>query len=208
MSKLDLKNYLITLDLTDNAIDMLINTIELESPIDKITSSLQVLMRRKSETSQLAKNALNELKLIVENCQLFGIELPILIAPGLLYNVQQYSGMMCQLTCEVKKKNKQSSTMNVIAAGGRYDGMITHYRKIKEQVDMLLKDVKQSAVGLSLSLDKIVQIIQKDNLMIQKDISHLDVVVCSIRNNCPTRDEIKVIDLKKNTIYTECLKTL
>lgn len=191
MSKIDLKIYLISLGLSDNAIDTLISMLELESPINKITSPLQIITRKKSETSQLAKTALNELKLIVRNSELFGVELPILIAPGLLYNVHQYSGMMCQLTCEIKKKNKQS-TMNVIAAGGRYDGMIANYRNIMEQADMLLKDVKQSAAGISLSLDKIVQIIQKDNL-IEKDVNHLDVVVCSIGYNCLTREKIKVI---------------
>lgn len=55
------------------------------------------------------------------------LQCPIVIAPGLVYNVQQYSGMMCQFLCELKKKRRQSG-LDVIAAGGRYDSMLSTYR--------------------------------------------------------------------------------
>lgn len=55
------------------------------------------------------------------------LQCPIVIAPGLVYNVQQYSGMMCQFLCELKKKGRRSG-LDVIAAGGRYDNMLSTFR--------------------------------------------------------------------------------
>lgn len=97
---------------------------------------------------------------------------------------------MCQLICEVKKKNKQG-IMNVVAAGGRYDAMILSYRNIMEQADMLGKDVQQSAVGISLSLDKIVQIIQKDNVL-DNNLKLLDAVICFLGTKISMREKTKV----------------
>lgn len=54
--------------------------------------------------------------------------------------------MICQFVCELKKKHKHNS-MEVVAAGGRYDAMIANYRNIMLQANMLSKDIKQSAVG-------------------------------------------------------------
>jgi translation initiation factor 2-alpha kinase 4 len=55
------------------------------------------------------------------------LQCPIVVAPGLVYNVQQYSGMMCQFLCELKKKRRRS-VLDVIAAGGRYDNMLSTFR--------------------------------------------------------------------------------
>jgi histidyl-tRNA synthetase len=55
------------------------------------------------------------------------LQCPIVIAPGMVYNVQQYSGMMCQFLCELKKKRRRSG-LDVIAAGGRYDNMLSNFR--------------------------------------------------------------------------------
>jgi histidyl-tRNA synthetase len=52
---------------------------------------------------------------------------PVVVAPGLVYNVQQYSGMMCQFVCELKKKRRRGG-LDVIAAGGRYDNMVANFR--------------------------------------------------------------------------------
>lgn len=44
-----------------------------------------------------------------------------------MYNVHQYSGMMCQFVCELKKKRRKGG-MEVLAAGGRYDAMLNNFR--------------------------------------------------------------------------------
>lgn len=45
----------------------------------------------------------------------------------MVYNIHQYSGMMCQFVCELKKKRRKGA-LDVIAAGGRYDGMLADLR--------------------------------------------------------------------------------
>lgn len=63
---------------------------------------------------------LNKYKLIV-------FKYTINVALGLVYNIQQYSGMMCQFVCELKKKRRRGG-LDVLAAGGRYDCMLANQR--------------------------------------------------------------------------------
>lgn len=46
----------------------------------------------------------------------------------MVYNVHQYSGMICQFVCELKKKRRKGPVMEVLAAGGRYDEMLNSFR--------------------------------------------------------------------------------
>lgn len=109
----------------------------------------------------------------------------IVISPGLVYNVHQYSGMICQFVCDLKKKHRHGS-MEVLAAGGRYDSMIAWYRSIMEQANMLGRDIQQSAVGISISLDRLVQALQKEQ------VDFLDVVVCSVGTKRLLREATRV----------------
>lgn len=86
--------------------------------------------------------------------------------------------------------------MDVIAAGGRYDNMIAYYRSILEKANMLGKDIKQAAVGISVSLDKIVQALIKaeaeEKTTLKPRTSHLDAIVYSIGNKPLLREKTKV----------------
>lgn len=103
--------------------------------------------------------------------------------------MQHYSGMICQFVCELKKKHKRNS-MDVLAAGGRYDNMIADFRNIMEQANMLSKDIQQSAVGVSISLDKVVQAIQEEQSIQEEQL--LDVVVCSLGTKTLLKEKAKV----------------
>lgn len=116
----------------------------------------------------------------------------MVVAPGAVYNIQQYSGMICQFVCELKKKHKHGNK-EVLAAGGRYDYMITSYRKIMENANMLARDIRQSAVGISLSLDKLVQaVVREENEDLPK-MEVLDVAVCSVGSKPLLKEKTKVI---------------
>ena len=41
---------------------------------------------------------------------------------GMVYNVQQFSGVMFQVVADVRRKKKL--VMDVLAAGGRYDALV------------------------------------------------------------------------------------
>lgn len=145
-------------------------------------------------------------------CLLFQFD--IVISPGLIYNMQQYSGMICQFVCELKKKHKQDN-MEVLAAGGRYDNMIADYRNLMEQANMLSKDLHQSAVGVSISLDKLAQALQEGLGFEGSKTEFLDVVVCSLGSKSLLREKAKVliviIRFTENFLLTyiyQVLKTL
>ncbi|XP_031334945.1 eIF-2-alpha kinase GCN2 isoform X2 [Photinus pyralis] len=191
--KLQVKTHLISLGLSDNSITTLFNLIEMENTFPKIMSAFQIITRKKStEASTLAKQGLQELKIIIQNAEALGVNFNVVIAPGLLFNVRQYSGMMCQFVCELKKKRRRGG-MDVLAAGGRYDGMIASYRNVKEEAIMLNKELQQSAVGISISLDKLIQAVQEGGDFSEATTSNLDAVVCSLGNKIAPRERFLVL---------------
>lgn len=113
------------------------------------------------------------------------------VNPGLVYNIQQYSGVIFQFVCELKKKHK-TDNMEVLAAGGRYDSMIAEYRNIMEQANMLSKDLHQSAVGVSISLDKLAQAVQENST---SNFELLDAVVCSLGSKTLMKEKAKVLKI-------------
>lgn len=83
------------------------------------------------------------------------LQWPITVVPLLTYNVQQYSGVIYQITCELKHKRRRGG-QDIIAAGGRYDKMLMSFRKVLERTGMASKETKQYGAGISISLDKLV----------------------------------------------------
>lgn len=66
--------HLTGLGLSENNISTLLGFMESEQSIDKIVNQLQMITKKKSsEASDLAKKALEELKLIVQNIETFDI---------------------------------------------------------------------------------------------------------------------------------------
>ncbi|KAK4885013.1 hypothetical protein RN001_001284 [Aquatica leii] len=191
--KFQIKTHLISLGLSDNSIATLFNLVEMESSLPKVISAFQMITKKKSsEASILAKQALQELKFIIQNAEALGVTINIVIAPGLIYNAQQYSGMMCQFVCELKKKRRRGG-MDVLAAGGRYDKMIMNYRNIKEEANMLNKDIQQAAVGVSISLDKLIQALQEEGESESVNVSSLDAVVCSLSGKVSIKEKFRVL---------------
>lgn len=111
----------------------------------------------------------------------------MVVAPGLVYNVQQYSGMMCQFVCELKRKRRRGGT-DVLAVGGRYDAMVAGYRGTKEQAGMPSVDARQSAVGVSISLDKLLQALDGSDAV----CGGLDAVVCSLGSKALVKEKTSV----------------
>ncbi|KAF5288488.1 hypothetical protein FQA39_LY15417 [Lamprigera yunnana] len=191
--KLQIKTHLISLGLSDNSIATLFHLVEMENTLPKIISTFQMITKKKSsEAGILAKQGLQELKVITQNAEALGVTINIVIAPGLIYNAQQYSGMMCQFVCELKKKRRKGG-MEVLAAGGRYDNMIMNYRNIKEEANMLNKEIQQSAVGISISLDKLVQALQEESESESVNVSSLDAVMCSLSSKVSVKERFRIL---------------
>ncbi|XP_017783992.1 PREDICTED: eIF-2-alpha kinase GCN2 [Nicrophorus vespilloides] len=191
ITQLEVRTHLINKGLSNNSIGTLFNLMESEGTINKITSQLQTITKKKNtDASTYAKQALHELKIILTNAEALGVSFNIIVSLGLVYNVQQYSGMMFQLVCEVRKKKKIA--MDVLAAGGRYDNMIRTYRNTVVQDNESSMDIKQSAVGVSISLDKLTSAMQK-NQDDMTNFAYLDVAVCSLGTNAFIKEKSKVL---------------
>ena len=51
-----------------------------------------------------------------------GVKWRTVLAPGLVYNVHHFSGVVFQVVANVQRKKK--TVMDVLAAGGRYDHLV------------------------------------------------------------------------------------
>lgn len=114
----------------------------------------------------------------------------MVVALGMVYNVQLYSGMMFQFVCELKKKRRRGG-LDVLAAGGRYDEMLSNFRSKMERSGMATKS-PQSAVGVSISLDKLVQALQ-ENKITETDEVDFYVAICSLGGKAQLREKTKVL---------------
>ncbi|XP_015183399.1 PREDICTED: eukaryotic translation initiation factor 2-alpha kinase 4 isoform X2 [Polistes dominula] len=154
-TKFQVQTHFITLCLTDQAIETIFNLFETESSFSKISSILKTIAKRKGDAAPLAKEALHDIEEVIANIEALGVKWPIIIAPLLVHHkIKQYSGVIYQITCELKHRRKGGQ--DVIAAGGRYDKMLMSFRQILERTEMTNKETKQYGVGISISLDKLV----------------------------------------------------
>jgi len=51
----------------------------------------------------------------------------IVVVPTMAFGTHIYSGLLYQIVCNLKQR-KDKMTVDVIAAGGRYDALLQHYR--------------------------------------------------------------------------------
>lgn len=105
------------------------------------------------------------------------LQWPITVVPLLTHNVQQYSGVIYQITCELKHRRRRGG-QDVIAAGGRYDKMLMSFRKVLERTGMANKETKQYGAGISISLDKLVSAVMEVCENLGENKCGIDVAVC------------------------------
>lgn len=78
LQKTQLQMYLRGFGLSDGTIATLLNLINSEFELNKAVSVMQVITKRKSgEASQLVKQALQELKVVVQNAEALGVTVSI-----------------------------------------------------------------------------------------------------------------------------------
>lgn len=114
------------------------------------------------------------------------------MAPGVIYNINQFSGAIFQFVCELRKKH-MTGHKEVLAAGGRYDAMIQSYRRMMETAGISKKNVQQSAVGISLSLDRLVQGIIREEDVDLPNCASFDVAVSSVGTKAMIAEKTKLL---------------
>ncbi|KAG1661721.1 eIF-2-alpha kinase GCN2 [Nymphon striatum] len=177
-SKFAIQTELSNMEFSESTIGQILNYI-LEDSIVKISNLMKPIMRKKGAIGSLAKHGLNDLKTIIDHLGLLGFSIPIIVSPMLAYNVSNFSGVIFQFVCELKKKRK--STIDVIAAGGRYDSLVSSYKFAPTSVN-------HGAVGVSISVDKIINCISED----EKIEGLADAIVCSVGNTSLIREKCAI----------------
>ncbi|XP_076633537.1 eukaryotic translation initiation factor 2 alpha kinase Gcn2 isoform X1 [Colletes latitarsis] len=191
-SRFQIQTHLISLCLTDQAMETLFNLFETESSVAKIQSVLKTITRRKGDAAALAKEGLKEIEIVMKNIETLGVKWPVVVVPLLVHNINQHSGTIYQITCEVKRRRKKCGE-EVIAAGGRYDKMLSSFRKILERTGMANKETKQYGVGISISLEKLASAVLETSESLENKFG-IDVAISCLGN--PHREK-EMIDLLK-----------
>ncbi|XP_076173712.1 eukaryotic translation initiation factor 2 alpha kinase Gcn2 isoform X2 [Ptiloglossa arizonensis] len=191
-SRFQTQTHLISLCLTDQAMETLFNLFDTENSIAKIQSVLKTITRRKGDAAVLAKEGLKEIEIVMENIETLGVKWPVVVTPLLVHNINQHSGTIYQITCEVKRRRRKCGD-EVIAAGGRYDKMLSSFRKILERTGMACKETKQYGAGISISLEKLVSAVLETSEPLENKYG-IDVAISCLGN--PYREK-EMIDLLK-----------
>lgn len=82
-SRFQVQTHLISLCLTDQAMETLFNLFEIENSVAKITSVLKTITKRKGDSAALAKEGLKEIDEVMAHIEAFGVKVRSLQIMGL-----------------------------------------------------------------------------------------------------------------------------
>lgn len=78
-SKFQVQTHLISLCLTDQAMETLFNLFETESSVAKIASVLRTITRRKGDAAALAKEGLRAMEIVIANAEALGVKVSLIM---------------------------------------------------------------------------------------------------------------------------------
>ncbi|RMZ99580.1 Eukaryotic translation initiation factor 2-alpha kinase 4 [Brachionus plicatilis] len=190
------------LNMNESTIEKLLNFLLKSGGSEKILSEMKTLTKSDNNWSKLAKEAIRQMKLILDNIKIMDIKIPIVFSPAFVLPVilhpSDYSGFIFQL--QVRRKNKNE--FDILASGGRYDSLISKFANRPTN--------NQRAVGISFDFEKIVSLISEKS---GHKFFRSEVVVCSIGDIITNQSNIiqsnstnsinSLVKSKKNTIKQE-----
>ncbi|XP_072342863.1 LOW QUALITY PROTEIN: eIF-2-alpha kinase GCN2-like [Scyliorhinus torazame] len=147
LTKQEIEAKFCNLSLSQNSFMHLYKYIENKLDLEQLRVMLMPLMKGKLAVCQLVKQALKELEEVTELLKKFDVKLQMVVNLGLVYKVQQHSGVIFQFVALVKRRHH--IVPEILAAGGRYDNLILEFQRPQ------VVGPVPSAVGVSLALDKI-----------------------------------------------------
>ncbi|XP_052767751.1 eIF-2-alpha kinase GCN2-like isoform X2 [Mya arenaria] len=183
----DSKSRLATLsqfELSEQSAQMLLTLLETEGPIHKVQSILRMLTKAKGEAATLAKTGLHEIEAVKTSAENLGLKLPVIVSVGGMYTTPLYRGVTFQVAYDVMHKKK--TVCEVLAAGGRFNHLIEQFESRHRKADS-----RQSAVGVSITFEKIVQA-----MLEQQDFqppSAYDVLVCTIGHQPMLKERMALV---------------
>ncbi|XP_075700939.1 eIF-2-alpha kinase GCN2 [Rhinoderma darwinii] len=122
--------------------------IEQKGELQELEATMASLTKQKSAVGVLAKQGLKDLEEIIGLVKKMNIKLQVVVNFGLVYKMQQHNGIVFQFVAFIKRR--QRTVPEILAAGGRYDHLISQFKG--PQTGSL---ALPCAVGVSIAIDKI-----------------------------------------------------
>ncbi|XP_073921744.1 eIF-2-alpha kinase GCN2 isoform X3 [Castor canadensis] len=133
------------LSLSSNSLCRLYKFIEQKGDLQDLMPTINSLIKQKTGVAQLVKYGLKDLEEVVGLLKKLGIKLQVLINLGLVYKVQQHSGIIFQFVAFIRRR--QRAVPEILAAGGRYDLLVTI-----SSCDLLVVSVGQMSMSRAINL--------------------------------------------------------
>ncbi|XP_007434234.2 eIF-2-alpha kinase GCN2 isoform X1 [Python bivittatus] len=170
LTKREVEAKFCNLSLSSNSLVRLYRFIEQKGDLQDLTPLLCTMVKQKTGVTSLVKLGLKELEETVGLLKKLGIKFQISINLGLVYKIQQHSGIIFQFIAYIRRR--QRIVTDILAAGGRYDHMISQFRG-PDAVGLV-----PSAVGVSIAVDRISATVL--NMEEPFTVSSCDLLVVSV----------------------------
>ncbi|KAM5129109.1 eIF-2-alpha kinase GCN2 isoform 2-T2 [Mantella aurantiaca] len=170
LTKREVEAKFCNLSLSQNNFQMnrLYKFIEQKGELHELEAMMASLTKQKSAVGVLAKQGLKDLEEIIGLVKRLGIKLQVVVNFGLVYKMQQHNGIVFQFVAFIKRR--QRTIPEILAAGGRYDHLISQFRGPQTGSAIL-----PCAVGVSIAIDKISAALSNA----EENVSSCDLLVVS-----------------------------
>ncbi|XP_066464517.1 eIF-2-alpha kinase GCN2 isoform X2 [Eleutherodactylus coqui] len=142
--------------------------IEQKGELQELGAMMATLTKQKSAVGVLAKQGLKDLEEIIGLVKKMNIKLQVVVNFGLVYKMQQHNGIVFQFVAFIKRR--QRTVPEILAAGGRYDHLISQFKGPQTGSFVL-----PCAVGVSIAIDKISAALSSAD----ENVSRCDLLVVS-----------------------------
>ncbi|KAI8514991.1 Eukaryotic translation initiation factor 2 alpha kinase 4 [Branchiostoma belcheri] len=187
LRKLQVQTRLCSLSLSDQTVECLFRYVEQEGPVNKISSLLKSLTKNKGQVGALAKQGLHELQTIISHAETLEVKQQMIVSLGLVYNVHHFCGLVFQFMAETaSSKTKKRVGMDVLAAGGRYDKLISQFKR-----PSMTSVPGPAAVGVSIAFEKVVSAVSASESC--QVPSTCDILVCTIGRSSLLKERMRVV---------------
>ncbi|XP_031551320.1 eIF-2-alpha kinase GCN2-like [Actinia tenebrosa] len=179
-----INEFLEGIQVSERSIASLYGFLYFEGPVEKVREHIIGVLKKGTQASADAKQALHELQAVVSHCATFDVKLSITIKTTLVYNIQHFSGIIFQVVSTDNRKSKRGR-VDILAAGGRYDKLVTYFRHGSEAHQ------SPGAVGVSIAVEKIVSAVSSDEYVNLP--CACDVMVCSASQTSMLNERMRIV---------------
>ncbi|XP_073495017.1 eIF-2-alpha kinase GCN2 isoform X1 [Phyllobates terribilis] len=158
----------LSLPVSNFQLNRLYKYIEQKGELQELGSTMTSLTKQKSSVGVLAKQGLKDLEEIIGLVKKMNIKLQVVVNFGLVYKMQQHNGIVFQFVAFIKRR--QRTVPEILAAGGRYDHLISQFKGPQTGSFAL-----PCAVGVSIAIDKISAALSSAD----ENVSSCDLLVVS-----------------------------